>query len=669
MAVTPTELQTILRGLNERGGSHHILAAGVAKVLLASPDNTKIYAAEQGSFLRRFPNLSTISWTDTGLQGVLVLVYDSADCILSLKMFSIKKLLSGEARCLFSYELYYEFAYVRLSEELYCFEIDDCVMGILFNAGDVAYTFYSKVDEVTRQQAQQGTTHAGSRNGSFSTFNNLTNSVEFRSPSVATPAVRPNAPFSPSLNYSSQLPNSQARIRQNSMAGANLKLGTTSKSKGKQKKKGKMFKIKPKGQKGNSSFQNFFAKKKEKQGISSKLSDLSYSSEVGAATGRSSPITRAPWTNASRRKLPKRVDASNKNIIPPQRATRIGGVSVNLDNEGFATVDPNALPPEWKNTFRKAGIKKRDLLDPVVASTIIDTLQIQDLSLQYEENGVSGVSANEMRAFAMHNREELSKYYEELNEYEYKKDQYDAYVASKNRLGKWEKEQKPKVQKRVKKNNRKYDKFKNHNESMFDEGAEPGLFDAAVQSRIGTTSSFKEVDKLSSFEDLASKAPVSQLKTTAGSFSRVPPPTPARSRNSPSRTELSKSEGIFGSFDSSFVDFPPPPSISVEIKAPPPPPQRKPKLPAFDRNSFNQVDEKPLGTKPAPIFLGQIGKKRQLAHVSSADAYMQTMQRLKKKMVDNPGAQNSLVRKLKAAIGNRRELVREGDSDSDSEWS
>ncbi len=98
------------------------------------------------------------------------------------------------------------------------------------------------------------------------------------------------------------------------------------------------------------------------------------------------------------------------------------------------TFDMANLPPQWKQMFKEAGIRKKDLQDPETAAQIMRTIQQQETQNglaqmyaqdpQYEgvaaetiEAAVQDFSPEELQAYEQY-QEDLRKYYAELEAYE-----------------------------------------------------------------------------------------------------------------------------------------------------------------------------------------------------------------------------------------------------------
>jgi len=108
------------------GNEYEILAAGVARLLVASPDPT--------------------CWTHTGLTGACVFIFNqSADHHL-MRLYALDR-----HDLVWEFELYEDFSLQFVSDRLLAFEVDDFVMGLSFSLTTDAEEFFSAVqDEAPR---------------------------------------------------------------------------------------------------------------------------------------------------------------------------------------------------------------------------------------------------------------------------------------------------------------------------------------------------------------------------------------------------------------------------------------------------------------------------------------------------------------------------------------
>ncbi len=108
------------------GPEYEILAAGVARLLVASPDPS--------------------NWTHTGLTGACVFIFNrSADHHL-LRLYGL-----ATHDLLWEFELYEDFRMQFVSDRLLAFEVDDFVMGLAFSLTSDAEEFFTAVqDEAPR---------------------------------------------------------------------------------------------------------------------------------------------------------------------------------------------------------------------------------------------------------------------------------------------------------------------------------------------------------------------------------------------------------------------------------------------------------------------------------------------------------------------------------------
>ena len=122
MALTSEQAQRIALSCSQ----YDVLAAGVAQLLIASPDPSR--------------------WTDTGLMGASVFVYGPKADLHLIRMYS----LDGQD-LLFEMELYEDFSLLMLSERVLAWEADDFVMALAFSLATDADDFFSAVvDEAPR---------------------------------------------------------------------------------------------------------------------------------------------------------------------------------------------------------------------------------------------------------------------------------------------------------------------------------------------------------------------------------------------------------------------------------------------------------------------------------------------------------------------------------------
>lgn len=135
--ITPEERSELQRRV---GTQQTIVALGVAKLHLASPDAKAQRKNDPKSILRTFRNLTSESWTDTNVVGALVFLIDrSCDAFI----FQIYNLQTFQLR--FEYELYVDCEYTMLSPNFHAFEMEDCVAGFNFASKDEARSVLSKV--------------------------------------------------------------------------------------------------------------------------------------------------------------------------------------------------------------------------------------------------------------------------------------------------------------------------------------------------------------------------------------------------------------------------------------------------------------------------------------------------------------------------------------------
>lgn len=122
------------------------IQGAVVRFYLGSPDSTQLKSPMARSFLQRFPDVKNNAWTDTGYSGVICLVYDKVRHGLYFKLVSVSKQKST-----FEYEIYLDFKYLRLNDDLHCFEIDDCVLGFAFASQEESRSFYKSVTRTIQQ--------------------------------------------------------------------------------------------------------------------------------------------------------------------------------------------------------------------------------------------------------------------------------------------------------------------------------------------------------------------------------------------------------------------------------------------------------------------------------------------------------------------------------------
>lgn len=101
-------------------------------------------------------------------------------------------------------------------------------------------------------------------------------------------------------------------------------------------------------------------------------------------------------------------------IGPVMRVVHNAHVGVNAAGE----FDLDNLSPEWKNLFRRAGVKKKDLEDPEQAAAIFAVVAEQQ-AVVAEQQAVKELEA-ELPAYTAYKTEELEQYYteEQLAQYE-----------------------------------------------------------------------------------------------------------------------------------------------------------------------------------------------------------------------------------------------------------
>lgn len=142
MSLEAAQLHTILKQV---GKNCSILANGVAKLYLASPDPTALNFVNPDSILAQYPEVNNRAWTDAEVVGALVLVKDKVNRTITFQIYS----LNQEDLLLFEYELYEDLQFDRLSDIFYCFEMDECMAGLAFVETEVAQRFFFAVKSNT----------------------------------------------------------------------------------------------------------------------------------------------------------------------------------------------------------------------------------------------------------------------------------------------------------------------------------------------------------------------------------------------------------------------------------------------------------------------------------------------------------------------------------------
>mmetsp|Transcript_6664 Transcript_6664/g.8722 ORF Transcript_6664/g.8722 Transcript_6664/m.8722 type:complete len:742 (-) Transcript_6664:1576-3801(-) len=104
-------------------------------------------------------------------------------------------------------------------------------------------------------------------------------------------------------------------------------------------------------------------------------------------------------------------------------------------NGGF---DLNNIPAEWKQMFRKAGIRKADLKDADTAKQVIETIQNHEMNQMYQaQPEYQGYTPEELESmYTVEHRQQYMNYQKELHEYQ---KQIEARKAEEEALAAWEK--------------------------------------------------------------------------------------------------------------------------------------------------------------------------------------------------------------------------------------
>jgi len=158
MALTEKELQQLTKCI---APTTSIMASGIGRLFLSSP-NPRANRKDPSSIFGSFPYLANDVWSDTLVQGAVLLVIDRVQDAVLLQIWD----LDGFQRR-FEYELYYDLEYLSLDPNFHAFEMEDCVAGLCFSNKDVAKKFATKVRALRPDSAQMAGAAQQKKRGLF----------------------------------------------------------------------------------------------------------------------------------------------------------------------------------------------------------------------------------------------------------------------------------------------------------------------------------------------------------------------------------------------------------------------------------------------------------------------------------------------------------------------
>jgi len=145
MALTEKELQQLTKCI---APTTSIMASGIGRLFLSSP-NPRANRKDPSSIFASFPYLANDVWSDTLVQGAVLLVIDRVQDAVLLQIWD----LDGFQRR-FEYELYYDLEYLSLDPNFHAFEMEDCVAGLCFSSKEAAKKFATKVRALRPDSSQ-----------------------------------------------------------------------------------------------------------------------------------------------------------------------------------------------------------------------------------------------------------------------------------------------------------------------------------------------------------------------------------------------------------------------------------------------------------------------------------------------------------------------------------